>query len=167
MSEQLYYGIQLMFLAAVLVPASLWDIKTKTISNWVPFSLLVGKIILFLLLLALWWRKKHEINGFFTSMAYDEFFTTAVGLILALLILVPCRLLVKEGLGMGDVKLLVALAVYLGATLFLRALALMSLIALLITGVLLATKRITREESLPFAPFISVGAALSCLIRII
>tara|TARA_B100000315_G_scaffold249499_3_gene280810 strand:+ start:1724 stop:2623 length:900 start_codon:yes stop_codon:yes gene_type:complete len=66
----------------------------------------------------------------------------------------------REGMGMGDVKLLAMLGAFLGwkATLFTLLLA--SFSGAMVGLILLATKLITRREPIPFGPFLALGGVM-------
>lgn len=63
-------------------------------------------------------------------------------------------------LGMGDVKLLSCAAYALGVGPFFMVLTITSMTALLGAGILLLRNQTSRTQSLPYAPFVSVGFLL-------
>ena len=67
----------------------------------------------------------------------------------------------REGMGMGDVKLLGMLGAFLGWKATLLTLLLGSLSGAVVGIVLMATKRIARSEPIPFGPFLAIGAVLA------
>ena len=73
----------------------------------------------------------------------------------------------KEGIGLGDVKLMISVAFYLGLELFLRALFFISLISALFSLILLAVKQATKNTALPFAPFIFAGTCVATFLEVI
>jgi leader peptidase (prepilin peptidase)/N-methyltransferase len=82
----------------------------------------------------------------------------AIGAIVWMLRRLYFRLRKAQGLGLGDVKLLAASAVWIGIAGVPMQLLVASLIALAAAGVLqLAGRPMTRQTSLPFGPFLVLG----------
>ncbi len=67
----------------------------------------------------------------------------------------------REGMGMGDVKLLAMLGAFLGWKATLLTLLLGSFSGAVVGGGLMATKLIKRSEPIPFGPFLALGAVLA------
>ncbi len=75
-------------------------------------------------------------------------------------ILLLVKLLYPKGMGMGDVKLLTLLGVLLGWKGVLHALFLASLSGMLMIFPLLLSGKVHRQEPIPFAPFLALGAVI-------
>jgi leader peptidase (prepilin peptidase)/N-methyltransferase len=72
----------------------------------------------------------------------------------------------NQGLGLGDVKLLVASTVWVGATGIPMLLLVASLTALAAAGILhLAGERMTRQTALPFGPFLALGLLVTLALQ--
>lgn len=69
------------------------------------------------------------------------------------------RLAGREGMGMGDAKLLAALGAWLGWMLLPLMVLLASVLALLVGGLALLRGRVDRYTSIPFGPFLAVAGA--------
>jgi leader peptidase (prepilin peptidase) / N-methyltransferase len=67
------------------------------------------------------------------------------------------RLAGREGLGLGDAKLLAALGAWLGWTVLPLLVLLASVMALLVGGVLMGLGRADRHTALPFGPFLALA----------
>ena len=67
----------------------------------------------------------------------------------------------REGMGMGDVKLLAMLGAFLGWKATLLTLLLGSFFGAVVGGGLMATKLIKHSEPIPFGPFLALGAVLA------
>ncbi|HIA14863.1 MAG TPA: prepilin peptidase [Nitrospirales bacterium] len=67
----------------------------------------------------------------------------------------------REGMGMGDVKLLAMLGAFLGWKATLLTLLLGSFSGAVVGGGLMATKLIKHSEPIPFGPFLALGAVLA------
>jgi len=73
-------------------------------------------------------------------------------------------LIYPKGIGMGDAKYVTALTLFLGFPAIMITLVIATVIALLIGGIFLATKRKTVKDQIPFGPFLTIGAWLTMLI---
>lgn len=73
-------------------------------------------------------------------------------------------ILKKEALGDGDVKLAVMLGAFLGMEKTLISISLASIIGAMLGILLLLNGRIKRDEYIPFAPFLALGAIISIFI---
>ena len=97
----------------------------------------------------------------------EELYSSLFGMGIALLIFIVSYLILKDGIGFGDIKLLSAVAFFLGSKLFLRALLFISVMSILFSSFLLAAKKVTKKTSLPFAPFILAGTVVTMLVEVI
>lgn len=138
------------FIIPMLIPPAIEDIKTREIRNvyWVAIMLLKSAFLIL---------KRDK----------EELFSSLFGLAVSLLIFVVSYLILKDGIGPGDVKLLTAAAFFLGINLFLRALLMISVISLVFSLFLLATKQATKKTEFPFAPFIVAGTLVAMSIEVI
>jgi leader peptidase (prepilin peptidase)/N-methyltransferase len=68
-----------------------------------------------------------------------------------------------EGMGLGDVKLAAVLGLYLGAAVVTALLVALSSGAFAGLVLILRHGRGARRRTLPFAPFLAIGAAVACL----
>lgn len=71
------------------------------------------------------------------------------------------RLTGREGMGLGDAKLLAALGAWLGWMVLPLIVLLASLLALLVGGLALLRGRANRHTALPFGPFLAVSGGLA------
>lgn len=138
-------------LAIFLIPASVTDIKKRMIPNGYPVGIAASGTALIVV--------KSIVN----RPGWKETVLSAVlGLLVGAGISFLCRLIVKDGLGLGDVKLLMALGFYQGIAIFPQMLTISSLAALLAALVVKIRKQ--DKTTLPFAPFLSVGAITAQII---
>lgn len=126
-----------------LLPASVEDGKSRRISNVWCAGLLFGGGALAVL-------EGHGPEG-------------ALGALSGLLLGLACRVAVKGGFGLGDVKLLCGLGAALQLPLFLEAMAASGVVTLLAAAFLLATRRKSKTDTLPLAPFLLPGALAATL----
>ncbi|MCH8029570.1 MAG: prepilin peptidase [Candidatus Dadabacteria bacterium] len=68
----------------------------------------------------------------------------------------------REGMGMGDVKLLAMVGAFLGVTSLLFIVLLSSLLGTLVGAALMINKQSGMKRAIPFGPFLSFAAALYC-----
>ena len=134
----------------LLLPPVIEDIRTREIRNIYWIIIVISKSIFLL-------AKRDS----------DELISSLLGLAVSLLIFIVSYLILHDGIGLGDVKLLTAVAFFLGLELFLRALLFISVISILFSTFLLAAKKVTKKTALPFAPFIMAGTLVSTLIEVI
>lgn len=69
----------------------------------------------------------------------------------------------KEGMGLGDCKMLAMIGAFVGATSLLSVILLSTLFALIISLTLLAFKKIHYHRPIPFGPFIAIGGWLTIM----
>ncbi|NLY89433.1 MAG: prepilin peptidase [Firmicutes bacterium] len=84
--------------------------------------------------------------------------TALIGGVLGGGVLFLIALCYPKGMGMGDVKLLAMIGVYLGWQRIFFVLFLASLLATAVALVLIATKKMTRKDPIPFGTFLAVAA---------
>ena len=99
-----------------------------------------------------------ELNGENT-----EFFGSLIAALVVGLGLVLVSFLTKQGIGMGDVKLVSALALECGVFLFCRVLFFSMVWVAVVAVLLLLTKLKKLSDSLPFAPFLFLGFVTALL----
>ena len=141
-------GIKLVLLAAVMIPPSITDIRERTISNLWPAALVLSGLVMVIV-----------------SSASEVWVSVGLAFLSAVILTALCRLISKTGFGMGDVKLILGLAVFLGVSPFLKAMMLTGIGTLAAAIFLLVTKRAEKEDTLPLAPFLATGALLSVLLE--
>ena len=137
------------FLLALLLAAAAADIRKKRIPNRLLLAALAGRVLLGLLELSC------GILGTVTELVgiwLDSMLLTAAFFLLSMLF--------RKALGMGDVKLMGILALFLGAGEACRCFYRGLLTAAAVSLTLLAGKRIRIEEGIAFAPFLLAGYLL-------
>ena len=75
-----------------------------------------------------------------------------------------CGLIVKGGVGMGDIKLILVMCLFQGLYGVISALFCALFAAFIIAVLLLITKKKTRKDAIPFAPSILLGALASAFL---
>lgn len=141
-----YFWQQLVLIAIVLVAAFV-DLHDRIIPNeLVLFGLGAG---LLLLLLAPYPEKSwlQALGGAAAGFAF--FFALAV--------------LVPGGMGMGDVKLVAVMGLFMGFPWLVMGLLIAFLLGGLFSAAVLITKRVERKGHIPFGPFLAGGALITVL----
>lgn len=82
------------------------------------------------------------------------------GALLCLVILLICRLLVRNSIGMGDIKLFAILGIYFGYDVM-HVMFFSFLCTAIYSIYLLASKKMKKKDSVPMGPFIFLGTVLS------
>ena len=145
-SLNLYSGIRLFSALICLSGAAGNDLREKRIPNIFPLVMTLAAL------------GTHtaayfaDVNGENT-----EFFGSLIAALVVGLGLVLVSFLTKQGIGMGDVKLVSALALECGVFLFCRVLFFSMVWVAAVAVLLLLTKQKKLNDSLPFAPFLFLG----------
>jgi leader peptidase (prepilin peptidase)/N-methyltransferase len=152
----LRFGLNINFvkyslLTLILIPVTFIDIDEKIIPNWLTFSGLIGGVTITLIFQIELWR--FMLQGM-----------VAGGLFMALLMVLGKWLLKKEAMGMGDLKLLAMIGIYVGITGALLSVYIGAMIAFILIVIQLLSRRINLKETIPFGPFIAVGALVYIMI---
>lgn len=130
----------------MLIFAAVYDAKHMRIPNIVPITIVILGLVSILFMKA--------IVPHFT------------GLLCAILICVFVRIISKDGLGFGDIKLLVSLGFALRIELFLRATVVIAITSFAAGCVLLLFKKADKKTRIPFAPFIALGFTVSIILEL-
>lgn len=140
---------------ALLTSAAIKDWKERIIPNALPLLVIGVKILL-------------SICQLFSHMlTWRQLGVNLICAILCILLLWLVSRISRSGIGMGDIKLLASLGFACGAEVLWTVLLLALLICTAAVFVLLAMKKKTMKDSLPFAPFILAGYVGSLLLQII
>jgi len=131
--------------------ASVIDLKTKTIPNFIPISILCVRALIFI----------YEI--IFTDSALSYLVSSLIGCFLCALLLIIANKLSKGGIGGGDIKLLSCIGLMCGVYVVFSTLLLSLLACIVISVILLSIKKKTTKDHLPFGPFIYIGMTIMCL----
>lgn len=142
-----------MVIILVLLSATILDKETLQIPNLLILSVLViGTILLFV--------------EFF--LCRETFFSTlitcVVGLCSCLVLFYALSRLTKEGMGMGDVKLISSMGWMLGLTSTITAVFFALLLCTLAAVILLVGKKKNKDERISFGPFLFFGYILMLLL---
>ena len=143
-------------LAFYLLTLSVIDARHKIIPDEFSVSLLAIGLLLS------WhnpWLQGHALHPALESALA----AITGGLLMILFAWVGERIFKKEAMGGGDIKLMAAFGALLGWGGLIGPLLIGSTLGALFGGTLLLLKRKKMGETIPFGPFLSVGAYLTCL----
>lgn len=160
--------ILLVVLNALCIVAAVNDAKTRKIPNWIPLSLFV---VWFVSIFVKWGLAAYNLIDFsvmdvFGQCAIQVIFACVIFCILCLCINIVNNRNKKLGrpqtivFGMGDIKLLVMLCLYLNIYASLICI-LISCIAFIIYIFIIRIRTKKKIVTAPFAPFILVGVMIS------
>ena len=147
------FTLQRLCLISVLWPAAVSDHKAYRIPN----RLLVIGLIFWAVLTALTAFFLPESLGL---MLRSELIATAAITLICLLLMVA----VKGGLGMGDMKLMMLMALFLGIEAVCYSMFYSILVAFIEAVFLLVTKRKGRKDHMAFAPCLLIGTLLCSIL---
>ena len=141
-------------LAAGLVALSLIDLDTFLLPNRIVYPLTVAVVALFGV----------------AALAGDDgaaFWRALIGGLCAFAVFLLLHLISPRGMGFGDVKLSFVLGVSLGwvsGALVFLGIFLAFLVGSVVSVLLIATKRRTRKDHVPFGPFLATGTLVALLV---
>src|SRR6056297_3790261 len=146
----LKYGLNTEFiifsvLIATLIVVSFIDIKHQIIPNEITFSFIPLGIILSLI------------------FNHITVLNSLLGFIIPAGLLLLIALIYKKGMGIGDVKLIGMIGVFIGWKYALISIFIGALIGSIYGIYMMLTDQMTRKTRIPFGPFISLGAVLMVL----
>jgi len=75
-----------------------------------------------------------------------------------------CSICVKNSIGYGDIKLFIVMGLLLGFSSIWNAIFVSLIITFITSVILLITRKKTRKDAIPFAPFLMVGTYISIII---
>jgi len=133
------------FLISVLIVVSFIDIKYQIIPNEITFTFIPIGLILSL---------------FFNHI---KFLDSLLGLLIPAGILLLIAFIYKKGMGIGDVKLIGMIGVFIGWEYALISIFIGALFGSIYGIYMMVTVNITRKTRIPFGPFISLGAVIMIL----
>lgn len=147
------YIVKRIFLLGIMWPVAICDYKEMRIPNK---FILCGVIIRVLLLLV------EFIVSPDTALAMLIY--EGIAVIGVFVICILCAAISKGSLGMGDVKLLMLMAMFLGIEGICYSLFVSLVFSFIIASGLLIFKKKSRSDIIPFAPFILAGTCVSLIL---
>ena len=149
-TNTLIANMKVITLFGILVTVTIPDIKEHIIPN---------KIILAGIVLRVCFAVAELItlgSGYFTILKGDLF---SLGLVAVLFLLGV--LIIKNGIGMGDIKLILVMGIFQGITGVISSLFFSLLVSFFVAIAMLIMKKKSRKDAIAFAPSVLVGTAVS------
>lgn len=147
-------GVKRECLLILLFTVSLSDYKEKRIPNHV----LLAGVILRILLYGIEIFARQDI--FFEIVKSDLW-----GLGIMFIFFLTAYFIIKNGVGMGDIKLMMVMSLYVGLEGVFSALFCSLIIIFILAVYLLIRKKKNRKDTLPFAPAVLAGTLLSLFLN--
>lgn len=148
----LVFAIKRIILSAVLWSIAFIDYRKHIIQNKVLLSLLILRIVIAIV----------EVTCDIKS-AKLESLSCLIASVGILVILCVMRLIVRDGIGFGDIKLFAIIGLYLGVRGAITTIFLSFVVSFFISIFMLATKKKNKKDYLAFAPSILIGTLLSTI----
>ena len=149
-NNRLLTDLRLLFLLAVIFTAAAVDFWSNIIPNELILTALGARVLF-------WIGELVTLRGDFRALLLSDFLACLIVVALFLIGVV----IVKSGLGMGDIKLLLVMCLFQGFYGAVSSIFCSLLVAFFISIIALITKKKTRKDTLPFAPAILAGTYLS------
>lgn len=137
-----------------VLAAAVIDYKTKTIPNMIPISLVIGRVIIFV----------YEL--FCSNSAIGHLVSSLIGACLCMFVLAIANKISKGGIGGGDIKLIAAIGLVCGVYVVVSSMLLALICCIIVSGALLAFKKCSTKDQVPFGPFIYIGYLIMCLLTL-
>lgn len=140
-------------LLSIMWPLGYIDYKTYRIPN--RFIVLGIAYRVIILLVELFFRDEYLLGTLLSEGV------SAIALLVASIL---CSLLVKNSIGFGDIKLFIVMGILLGLESIWSAVFVSLIITFVVSLVLLASRKKTRKDSIPFAPLLMMGTYISIIL---
>lgn len=151
--NRLLQNTKLICLLGLLFLAANVDARKEIIPNTLILAGLILRVV--------YWVLELCYNAGYLWLTFkDELLACAILGVFFLL----CGLIVKGGIGMGDIKLVLVMCLFQGLSGVLSSLFCALFAAFVVTIGLLITKKKTRKDAIPFAPSILLGALVSIVL---
>lgn len=147
------YILKRIFLLAIMWPIAICDYKEMRIPNR---FILCGVITRVMLLVA-----EFIVS---VDMALAMLIYEGIAVVGVFVLCMLCAVISKGSLGMGDVKLLMLMALFLGIEGICYSLFVSLVFSFVIASGLLIFKKKSRSDVIPFAPFILAGTCVSIIL---
>lgn len=150
---RLFDVVLTVFFISMMWSCAWYDLSLHIIPNRVLLGGLIIRAVLFSVQLV---TEPSQIRYILLSS-----FMAAVGLVIAAAL---CRLVIPKSVGMGDIKLLAVMGLYLGMLNTWGAIFFSLLVLFFVSVFLLITKKAGRNTEMPFAPFVLIGTICAAIL---
>jgi len=145
--------IKLITLVMLLIPIAVIDYRQYIIPDIILIAGLALRIIFYIIEFG-----KEGISTL-NTLKYD-----LIAALVVILFFVVCMLLIKNSIGMGDVKLFGLIALYQGLWGVMSSVLFSLFVAFILSVVLMAVKKRGRKDSIPFGPSIFLGTYITIIL---
>jgi len=149
------YFVSFTFLFTILVAVFFIDTKYRIIPNKLVIAAIIGGLVMAAINII---RPLNEIYGYEKWWAPIAGFFSGSGLLLFVAVLGKIIYKTDDAMGMGDVKLMAPIGLFFGWRLCLLSLSVSIIIAGTVSVLLVILKLKGRKDTIPFGPFIAIGA---------
>lgn len=150
--NSIFFNMKRIALVSILWIVAYYDYKSYRIPNK---AILLGLAYRGVILL-------FEVI-FYRENLLQTVISEVIASVALIIISVLCMLIVKNAIGMGDVKLFIVIGVSLGLSGIMTAVGASLIVSFVIAVALLLTKKKSRKDSIPFAPSILLGTLFAVI----
>lgn len=147
------YCLKRSFLISVLFVAAFHDHKDFRIPNKLILYGFIMRIVMLIFELI-----------FSREQLLETVITELIAAVSMFLICMLTRVVIRGGIGMGDVKLIMIMGLFQGVVGTISSIFATMLVSFVYSVFLIATKKKTKKDSIAFAPCIAVGAVISIIL---
>ena len=149
----LIHNIRMIALLLCMIPIALIDYKKHIIHNKSLLAVLVIRLVIY-------------IGEFFVDRknALSELKSYGLGVMLIFFFAIVGIFIIKNGFGMGDLKLMFVMVLYLGFSSVFASIFTSLIFTLIVAVILMLKKKKGRKDTLPFAPCLLMGTYISVLL---
>lgn len=152
-SADALYTLKRMVLIGLLWPIAINDYREYKIPNKL---ILIGLALRVLLMIP-----EMIVYG---NIILSTFVLEVVAAIGAIVVCLVCMMISRGSMGMGDLKLMVLMGMYLGVEGLCYAMFVSLFVSFIVAVSLLVSRKKSRTDAIPFAPFILIGTLLSLIL---
>lgn len=147
--------IRYLFLINILIILSYVDYKKNIIPNSLIFILLGARLIFLVIECILY-------KDLIKSILFSYF----LGFIVGLMVFLLSSLIIKNSIGMGDVKLMGIIGFYVGIKDLFSCMLLSLILCLIVGSILILFKKMNSKDYIAFAPFLALGTIITLLFKL-
>lgn len=103
---------------------------------------------------------------FYKDLIYSIMLSAFLGLTIGSGVFLLASFIIKNSLGMGDVKLMGVIGFFVGITDLFSCMLLSLIISLAVGVTLIIVKKITSKDFIPFAPFLALGTIITLIFKL-
>lgn len=146
------YTIKRIVICSALWPIALIDFRKHIIPNKILIVLAIVRVLICI---------PEFILNF--NFAKEECISCAIATLAIMILFCILRLIVKSGIGFGDIKLFAVIGLFFGIRGSISSIFVSFIISFILSIYMLATKKKNKNDQIAFAPSILVGTFLSVI----